>query len=93
MMPKLDPVLGDVPVKQMQESGGGVFAAGECNHDMVVIEGIDHVFCLAWSTILGAEGPSPPASQARALSECGQILLQSLSGRGAGIQDFEDQPK
>jgi hypothetical protein len=56
MMPKLDPDLGDVPVKQMQESGGGVFAAGECNHDMVVIEGIDHVFCLAWSTVLGAEG-------------------------------------
>jgi hypothetical protein len=56
MVPKLDPVLGDVSVKQMEESGGGVLAAGECNHDMVVIEGIDHVFCLAWSTVLGAEG-------------------------------------
>jgi hypothetical protein len=57
MVPKLDPVLGDVSVKQMEESGGGVLAAGECNHDMVVIEWIDHLFCLAWSTILGAEGP------------------------------------
>jgi hypothetical protein len=58
MVPKLDPVLGDVSVKQMEKSGGGVLAAGECNHDMVVIEWIDHVFCLAWSTILGAEESS-----------------------------------